>query len=90
MRVLCGGAAIEDVDYFSRRHELFHDLTTADYRSDMDIQGLDSRVDKTIEQPTPANRPGIARGTRKYVSFKPLSGLFNQDAPPAQVLPAGE
>ena len=45
----------------------------------MDIQGFDCRVDETPEPPTAANRPGIAGGSRKYVSFKPLLGLFNQE-----------
>ena len=45
----------------------------------MDIQGFDSRVDKDDGAITQATRLGIPGGSRKYVSFKPLSGLFNQE-----------
>ena len=58
LRVLCGGQIIEVVDYYNRMHEMFHHLTTTDCRSDLDIEGFDSRVDKDDGDLTAVNRPG--------------------------------
>ncbi len=42
MRVICGGAIIEDVDNYSRCHELFHMLGATAKRHNDDILGFNT------------------------------------------------
>ena len=80
VRCLVGGSIVDDCDYYNRVHEMLHILTSRTNRDNDDIEGFGYRWDSdenysTVDQTT---YPGIAGGSAKTVSFKPLCGLFNQ------------
>ena len=81
-RCLVGGSIVDDVDYYNRVHEMLHILTSRANRDDDDIEGMGYRWDSTTNygptNVTYGNYPGIAQGSAKAMSFKPLFGLFNQ------------
>ena len=89
MRVLCGGQVVEDIDYYNHVHEMFHVMTPQHVRQNDDIEGFGNGLPPT-DQATidlegrgttgfPNNYRGIAGGSSSTVSFRFLSGLFNQD-----------
>ena len=81
MRVLCGGQVVEDFDS-NRAHEMFALLGTKETRDNDDIEGFGYRYDDDangVATLDPAvHLQGIAGGSSKRVSFKPMSGLLSQ------------
>ncbi len=79
MRVLCGGQVVEDFDY-NRTHEMLSQLHSEDTRDNDDLEGFGYRYDNASNSgaASTTSLPGIAGGTTRRVSFKLLSGLFNQ------------
>jgi len=81
MRVLCGGQVIEDFDY-NRVHEMMSHFHSDDARDNEDVEGFGYRYDNAenlaLAAGTLASLPGIAGGSSRRVSFKPLSGLLSQ------------
>ena len=79
MRVLCGGQVVEDFDY-NRTHEMMAQLHSEDTRDNDDIEAFGYRYDNANNagDASTASLPGIAGGSVRRVSFKLLSGLFNQ------------
>ena len=84
-RCLVGGAIVDDIDYYNRVHEMLHILTSEQNRNNDDIEGFGYRWDSATawggvnqRNVSTVNYPGIAGGSSKTVTFKPLSGLFNQ------------
>ena len=79
MRVLCGGQVVEDFDY-ARTHEMLSLLHSSENRDDDDVEGFGQRYDDAANAGAAAAHtlPGIAAGESRKVSFKLLSGLFNQ------------
>ena len=81
LRVLAGGQLIEDIDYYNRVHELFHSYQSANVRLNDAAEGFLTNPYDLNTVYTPANIgmaiPGA--GGSFTVSFRPLSGLINQD-----------
>jgi len=85
MRVLCGGTIIEDIDNYSRVHEMFHMLGSEAKRRNDSIMGFNTNSVETLynldkDEPLsidPYDYVGIYES--KTVLFKPLSGLANCD-----------
>ena len=82
VRCLIGGSIVDDVDYYSRVHEMLHILTSKTNRDNDEIEGFGYRWDSDNnygpDNVTQLNYTGIGHGSAKTVSFKPLCGLFNQ------------
>lgn len=80
VRVMCGGALIEDIDYYNRTHEMFDILTSANNRSNAEIEGFGIRWDSpsSYGNYTLAQFPGINGGLNINTCFKPLCGIFAQ------------
>lgn len=88
LRVLCGGQVVEDIDYYNHVHEMFHTMTPKFVRNNDDIEGFGNGLpstDQATEDAEAANGgfpnkyTGIKGGSHTTVSFRFLSGLFNQD-----------
>jgi len=81
LRVLCGGQLIEDIDYYSRVHEMFHNFQSVNTRANDSIEGFAGTEYDLNLTPNTANTGlcWIAPGTSMTVLFRPLSGLLNQD-----------
>ena len=81
LRVLAGGQLIEDIDYYNRVHEMFHSYQSANVRLNDAAEGFLSNPYDLNTVYTLANIgmaiPGA--GGSFTVSFRPLSGLINQD-----------
>ena len=79
MRVLCGGQVVEDFDY-NRTAELFQQLHSEDTRDNDDAEAFGVRYDDAANagDASTASLPGIPGGSSRRVSFKLMSGLFNQ------------
>jgi hypothetical protein len=75
MRILCGGQLLEDVDNYNRTHEMFLQFVSAEYRNNEDIQGFDSRWDWSRK---PNINTNVGMVQTMTGSFKPLSGILNQ------------
>ena len=82
MRCLVGGAIVDDVDYYSRVHQMLEICTSRLNRDNDDIEGFGSRFDSDTNydngNPTVNGMPGIGGASYKPVTFKPLLGLFTQ------------
>jgi hypothetical protein len=80
-----GSAIIEDVDDFNRISHLFWLMSTDEYKKNTDIEsGFLSRWDRVkelnLQYPeygSHINR-GIPGGSKKFMSFTPLAGIFMQ------------
>ena len=82
LRILCGGAVVEDITEYNRVHERFSTLTAPDSRTNVDMEGFgrNNNIRDTDESTlTALNFSGILHGQAQTVLFKPLSGLFNQN-----------
>lgn len=77
VRLLAGGQVVEDVDYYSRVHEMFDVLTSTHSRINESVEGFGRLWDEHA-QPTEATYLGIRGNDRQTVCFKPLLGLLNQ------------
>lgn len=71
MRVAIGGQKIEDIDYYSRVHQILDILTPAEGRTNTMVEGFG------VYNETSGNY-GMYAGRTKTEAFKPMSGLFNQ------------
>ena len=83
MRCLCNGQVIEDIDNYSRCHELFSTLTAKDSRENEEAEGFGKSWDHTIHMSlnntyTPSNFSGIFYDQAQTVLFKPLLGILSQ------------
>jgi hypothetical protein len=82
LRILCGGAVIEDILQYGRTHQMFECLMNGQVRDNLEIENFGTRFDNsyTYNNYTTGTCPGInGSGTNrnaKYVSFKPFAGLF--------------
>ena len=75
LRILCGGAIIEDISEFNRCQELFTTLINKNSKINIDAEGFGlSPFDYTTAE-TVANFPGIAGGQSQTIIFTPLSGI---------------
>ena len=53
MRVLSGGTIIEDLDSYNRLHQMFHIMTTSEYKNNTDVEsGFLSRWDRYVNPKT--------------------------------------
>ena len=78
-------AITDDIDYCHRNNDMMAALSSKGNRSNMDCEGFGRRYDDNFYQPdyqdfqgNNANYPGIAPGTNRTVSFKPIFGIINQ------------
>ena len=78
-------AITDDIDYYHRNHEMMAILSSKANRDNMDCEGLGRRYDDDVYQPAyqyfqgnNATYLGIAPGTNRTVSFKPIFGIINQ------------
>ena len=85
VRLLIGGAIVEDIDFYNRCHEMFHVCTQGTNRDNDDAEAFGARIDSNYyidingnTTATPANYPGIAGNRSRTVFFKPLLGILNQ------------
>ena len=87
MRLLAGGTIIEDIDNYSRTHQMFHTLVPPDKRRNDTIEGFGWEGDifrnrgahpDGLTAQNASNYFGINGGQGVSVLFKPLSGLFSQ------------
>ena len=83
LRILMGGAVVEDITEYNRVHEMFSILTATDSRTNVDMEGFGMGFnigDNTNQLTDTTNTPdGIQSDSSQTVLFKPLSGLFNQN-----------
>ena len=70
MRIICSGQILEDIDGYSRLHEMFHMLKSSNKRLNDGIEGFGTKDDGTIET------VGVAAS--RTVCFTPMSGILNQ------------
>ena len=87
MRLMAGGTVIEDIDNYSRTHQMFHTLMSPIKRQNDTIEGFGvagdilrcrgAHPDGLTEQNALTYR-GIEKGDSMTVLFKPLAGLFSQ------------
>ena len=81
LRVLAGGQLIEDIDYYNRVHEMFHSYQSEKVRLNDATEGFLTNTYNLNNNYYPNNIgtaiPGA--GGMFTVSFRPLSGLINQD-----------
>ena len=77
VRLLAAGQVVEDIDYYSRVHEMMDVLTAADSRLNESVEGFGKIWD---EHSPPSNDTytGIAPNDSQTCFFKPLLGLLNQ------------
>ena len=81
MRVLCNGTIIEDIDSYSRVHEMFKVLSPTDVRYNEAGESFGNEWDFNNHNKmdlTLANMPGIISGQSQTALFFPLSGLLMQ------------
>ena len=78
VRLLAGGQVVEDIDYYSRVHEMMDILTASDSRDNENVEGFGYRWDEHKPPAGGAIYVGIKPGDRQTVFFKPLMGLLNQ------------
>ena len=91
MRVLCGGQLIEDIDYYNRVHEMFHNFQSRDVRINDMIEGFGNNSTLAQDDYNQVHPPytalnadqwnlghGIPQGASEFVCFRPLSGLIGQ------------
>eukprot|EP00973_Karenia_brevis_P058408 8134110-Karenia_brevis.AAC.1 len=82
LRILMGGAVVEDITEYNKVHEMFSILTATDSRTNVDMEGFGMGFnigDNTYTTRDTTNTPGLAINNKQTVLFKPLSGLFNQN-----------
>ena len=87
MRVLCGGAMVEDIDSYNRTHQMFNQLTAQDSRNNKMVEGFNVEMDiaeaakiiNTVDGGAPNIYNGIKGGQKQTGLFEPLSGLFSQN-----------
>lgn len=84
-RTLCGGQVIEDIDYYHRTYEMFHQCLPAEKRINDEIEyyGDTDPNNETIGKANvvgeiPAAANALDKNNRRNVMFSPLSGLLNQ------------
>ena len=75
---LISGAVIEDIDYYSRTHEIWNALRSQDNRLDTLTESFGDKYD--VQESWEVNQ-GFNDGfdTKNAVLFRPLLGLFNQE-----------
>ena len=86
VRLLIGGAVVEDIDFYNRCHEMFHCCTNGTTRDNDLAESFGQRVDSSTyyssitgnTTATAANYLGLPPSTSRTVYFKPLLGIFNQ------------
>ena len=78
MRILCGGSVVEDIDNYSRVHELMKILTPTDSLVNDSAQGF-GRDWNHLTSLTENTLPGIPQGQNQTVMMKLCSGLFSQE-----------
>ena len=87
MRLMAGGTVIEDIDNYSRTHQMFHTLVSSDKRRNDTIEGFGWEGDifrnrgahpDGLTAQNASNYFGIQGASSVSVLFKPLSGLFSQ------------
>ena len=86
VRLLIGGAIVEDIDFYNRCHEMFHCCENANTRNNDLAESFGQRIDDSWNfqtllgntTATPTNYPGIPGSRSRTVYFKPLLGIFNQ------------
>ena len=86
VRLLIGGAIVEDIDFYNRCHEMFHCCENTNSRNNDLAESFGQRIDDSFNfqtllgntTATPTNYPGIPATSSRTVYFKPLLGIFNQ------------
>ena len=81
LRVLCGGQLLEDIDYYNKVHEMFHNFQSKAVRENDNVEGFLGLEYNLNSAYVPANANCAIAGAGGFmtVSFRPLSGLINQD-----------
>ena len=74
MRALAGGQILEDIDMYSRVHEIFNIFIASDSRQNEYAEGFGTFWDNTTdrEHVSASNVPGIPASASQTVMFKPL------------------
>ena len=75
VRLLASGQLLEDIDYYSRVHEMMEILSASDSRNNEAVEGFGYLVN---EHDQISVRSIIGVSDRLTVCFKPLCGLLNQ------------
>lgn len=86
MRILCGGQVIEDIDQYNACHEMFSNLRSYSKAENDMIEGFGQagnilrceNYHPTLPRQNCFTFGGIYPGDTMTVTFKPLSGIFNQ------------
>ena len=86
VRLLVGGAIVEDIDFYNRCHEMFHCCTNGNTRNNDLAEAFGQRIDDSVlfqdivgnTGANAVNYPGIPANRSRTVFFKPLLGIFNQ------------
>ena len=81
LRVLCGGQLLEDIDYYNKVHEMFHNFQMSTVRQNDNVEGFLSE-EYNLNNTYVTTTAGCAitgAGGYMTVAFRPLSGLINQD-----------
>ena len=82
MRVLAANQVIEDIDNYNRVREMFSIMTASDSRTNVNAEAFGQQWDTSNYFSTALTNdslPGLIGGQSQTVSFKPLSGLPNQN-----------
>ena len=79
IRLLAGSQVIEDIDQYSRVHQMMDILTAKDSRRNEVVEGFGYLWDEHTTDPIKLLHTGIAPGDYQTVMFKPMCGLLNQN-----------
>ena len=87
MMILMGGTMVEDMDNYTRTHQMFNQLTAQDSRNNKMVEGFGVEMDIAEAAGLINARDGVAQqyyvgikgGQSQTALFKPLSGIFNQN-----------
>ena len=79
IRLLAGSQVIEDIDQYSRVHQMMDILTAKDSRRNEVVEGFGYLWDEHATEAQKLLYTGIAPGDYQTVMFKPLCGLLNQN-----------
>ena len=77
MRILAAGQLVEDIDNYSRIHEMMSFLVASESKNNQAAEQFGRNWDSDASMY--AHNPGIKGGQALTVLFKPLSGLLNQN-----------
>ena len=89
LRVICGGQIVEDIDNYSRLHEMFHNMRPTEKRLNDAIEGFDTVDTGNInidiaDSPTPIKKK-VVKGRCALLLFPdyfPKTNFYQSDIVP--------